>query len=783
MLTVRRILALSIAVCILLTIAVSGVAAQDFTGIDWGEPDFEKSDKTSNVTSLDNGTIKYDATDEVLQFRFQNSSSGFNNLDSESIQIYIDTDQDETTGLSDGTYSDSYYNNISSIGADYNVQIGNGEQTLFEWVDTSGSGYFSGITGVTANRSDSEVIVEVPIDQIEVEEGDVLRLKFAYVEDDDLNSGTYDWAPDGEPISFTTSDADGESGTITAHTISGTVDVEQDDGGLNFTPTDVTVTAITDDENEADEDTVTINDKGDDKTYSLTVDAEKFEGDGGEIQAEFNVTRDNFRLNESQTPRTVGDLDQGTSTEDFIIEPAATVNGTVVVAGEPGLGPDSTANVEFAVADQADDVTLASDDITLDSDTAEKDYNVTAFADELNTLTATITNQDATETNLTLNKTELTSLDLAVGGQQRENFEVQPPQIGVSVVPVKNEPIDVNERDRVEVGIELDNNLKVDLYAINHTLEYDETVLNVTNKSAVSFSNSTFKNSSSLKFENKRVPSNNNTVGVDIVRNISKNDDVILYNVTFDIVDSFQNEKGIDFNADGNEVATGDIVQTRVKAVDENNETIDNFRADTKSIGFTQTKTFVEVNQTETRLKTRANMVGSDLKVEATAESPNSGDLKNISLINAETGAELDNISCDGATCSTNNPDKSLLVHQPTDNTNITNDPNGPRYSFTDKFKIKAYGNGDGTYENGTFNLDTTPIYKRGDVSAATGTEPGNVSIIELTIVSNQRGAEANGLPWNENRIIEDSIYDVNNDGQIDIVDLTIVAREGASQG
>jgi hypothetical protein len=781
MLTVRRILALSIAVCILLTIAVSGVAAQDFTGIDWGEPDFEKSDKTSNVTSLDNGTIKYDATDEVLQFRFQNSSGGFSNLGNESIQIYIDTDQDETTGLSNGTYSDPYYNNISSIGADYNVQIGNGEQTLFEWVDTSGSGYFSGITGVTANRSDSEVIVEVPIDQIEVEEGDVLRLKFAYVEDDDLNSGTYDWAPDGEPISFTTSDADGESGTITAHAISGTVDVEQDDGGLNFTPTDVTVTAITDGGNEADEDTVTINDKGDNKTYSLTVDAEKFEGDGGEIQAEFNVTRDDFRLNESQTPRTVGDLDQGTSTEDFIIEPAATVNGTVVVAGEPGLGPDSTANVEFTVAGQADDVTLASDDITLDSDTAEKDYNVTAFADEFNTLTATITNQNATDTDLALNKTEISSLDLAVGDQQRENFEVQPPQIGVSVVPVENEPIDVNKNDIVKVGIELDNNLGVDVYSINHTLEYDEAVLNVTNESDVDFSNSTFANSSEIQYKNTKAPSDDNVIQADIVANTSQTGDVILYNATFEIVDSFQNEEGIDFNADGNEVATGDIVQTRVKAVDENNETIDNFRADTRSIGFTQTKTFVEINQTETLLKTKTNMVGSDLKVEATAESPNNGDLKNISLINAETGTELDNISCDGATCSTNNSDKSLLVYQPTRSEITLGDRNNASgYNTTDKFEVKAYGNGDGTYENESFNLDRTPIYERGDISTATGTEPGNVSIIGLTKVSNQRGAETDELPWDEDRIIDNSVYDVNNDGQIDIVDLTIVAREGA---
>jgi len=45
--------------------------------------------------------------------------------------------------------------------------------------------------------------------------------------------------------------------------------------------------------------------------------------------------------------------------------------------------------------------------------------------------------------------------------------------------------------------------------------------------------------------------------------------------------------------------------------------------------------------------------------------------------------------------------------------------------------------------------------------------------------ISRERGAETDELPWDEDVITDNSIYDVNNDGRIDIVDMTIVAREG----
>jgi len=776
--SVRKALVLFTAVCMLLTIAVSGAAAQEFTDVDWGEPAFES--KTSDVTPLDNGTVNYDETNELLQFRFQSSSSDDFSLDSESVQIYIDSDLDETTGVNDTTYdsggdTEDYFNNISDIGADYNIQVGNGEETLFEWVETSGSGFFTGRTGVTASQSSSEILVEVPIDQIDVEQGDEIGLKFAYTTDSDLGDGSYDWSSgSGESTIFTTEGADGESGTIAEHEINGTVSVAQDDGGLTLAPTDVTVSAVTDNGNEADEETVTINNKADSGDYSLTVDADNFEGGDGVVQAEFNATREDFRLNESQTPKETGNLNEGdATTENFTIEPAATVNGTVSVNDNTGLSDNAI--VELSLAGQTTEVTL-------ENEFDNKEYNLTVFEDELDggaTLTAAIANQEETETDLDLNKTEVTDIDLGVGDQREENFEIQPPQISVSVIPEENEPIDIRTNDTFNASVVLSNNLDVDVYSVSHTLDFAAVSdsITVTDRADIDASAT---NLSDAVIQNKSLTTDSELT-VDITGNAPDNSTARIYNVTFNITKDYQGkvnpEDSLSYDADGDLVEELDIEQTDLKAVDENNETISNFQADAQSIEFTQTETLVNIEEESSLLKTKSNMVGSTLKVEATATSPNDGDLKNITLIDTDSNRELDNISCEGAECSTT--EDNLRTYTPDSTEDTLNQTGQAKYGLTDKFKIEVNGDGSGADETDIYNLDSTPIYQRGDISSATGTPNGTVDITDLVRLSRQRGTETAELPWNENRITDNSIYDVNNDGIIDIVDMTIVAREG----
>jgi len=69
-------------------------------------------------------------------------------------------------------------------------------------------------------------------------------------------------------------------------------------------------------------------------------------------------------------------------------------------------------------------------------------------------------------------------------------------------------------------------------------------------------------------------------------------------------------------------------------------------------------------------------------------------------------------------------------------------------------------------------------IYKRSDVTLnSTTDDTGNVTLDgDIDSVLDKSGTEAEGgLPWGS---IENAQHDVNNDGVIDLVDVTIVAQE-----
>ena len=880
-------LILLVAVCLLLTIASAGVAAQEFDD-DGEDVLFDgPGDKTSDVTPIKSGSINF--VDGELQFKFENKSGEPFDLSDESVQIYIDSDTDTATGLVQSSYSDDYFSNMSGMGADYNVQVGDGQEALFEWVNTSDNGgdngFFTARDTVTATQSNDEVIVNLPIDQIGINEGDQIRLKFAYVTDSEVNDGDYDWAPSnadsGGFFTYDTAGTDGESGEINEVDISGEVKLGDDSGNLDFDEVDVEVSAFTDNDNEAGTETVTISGKPDTPSYTITVDGENFNGDGS-VEAELSSELENYRLNDSRPGGgdiTDIDIANDLSDQDFTLEPAVNVTGNVVV--EQGVDSfKEDAAVEFSLPGDENQ-----DTVTVDAGT-NATYNATAFADEFESdedLTAEITNQDATGTSLNKTTVDIDGSSVGVGGQKEENFEViapaevngtitvnsstpsfnpdanvelslagktktktlgdsdsasytftvveselngdgtltaeitnadeigndlrlnktvvdeidvgpdefqeenieiQPPDISVFVSSNQGEPIDVRQNDQFEVSVELSNNLNREVYSISHILEYEEANVNVTDESNIdtdpSVAGDNFAEGSDGGIENKTITEEFNTK-VDITGNESQEDDTVVYNATLNITDAFAGS--IDYKT----VEDVTLSQSEIKAVDENNETINRFESPEEVISFNQTEAFVEFVDAETSLKTKANMIGSEMKVEASAVSPNNGPIKNITLVKNNTDGKiekLDDIDCDGAsTCSTSDDDKSLLTHEPAPGNNTLGGLDGSdTYNLTDKFKLRVYGAGEGDNEVAAYNLSETPIYERGDISSATGgSAAGSVDITDLARLAEERGTETDELPFDADtdEITDNSIYDVNNDGIIDIIDLTIVAREG----
>jgi hypothetical protein len=159
-------------------------------------------------------------------------------------------------------------------------------------------------------------------------------------------------------------------------------------------------------------------------------------------------------------------------------------------------------------------------------------------------------------------------------------------------------------------------------------------------------------------------------------------------------------------------------------------------------------------------------MIGAPTKFSVEASTVGDGDVDEIVLRNSRTSTKNDTYTCAETPCIADLSDET----GPAEDTfagNATAD-----YLPRNIYNIEAAPDGS---SNTKTESESVEVYKKGDVNH-TDDDAGNVTLNDVNSMLDARGQEAaGGLPWEQNR---QARYDVNNDGEIDIVDVTIVVEE-----
>ena len=123
-----------------------------------------------------------------------------------------------------------------------------------------------------------------------------------------------------------------------------------------------------------------------------------------------------------------------------------------------------------------------------------------------------------------------------------------------------------------------------------------------------------------------------------------------------------------------------------------------------------------------------------------------------------KTGTINDTVECEG-----NSECSGTLSDVPSRDTFQSGNTS---YQSKQRYNITAYP---GSVGDSVVKIQPTNIYKQGDV-----TGDGNVTIADISHIVDDRGKIADESPWKNK---EAARSDTNNDGVVDIVDITIVTE------
>jgi hypothetical protein len=235
-----------------------------------------------------------------------------------------------------------------------------------------------------------------------------------------------------------------------------------------------------------------------------------------------------------------------------------------------------------------------------------------------------------------------------------------------------------------------------------------------------------------------------------------------LYNITFKYVDGGVPDQGSE-NAQTVNIETGDDTEIYNDS--------ESLQAESDPVTFDAVNDTTDLEVTSVNhLTAGGDMVGAPTRFDVEVTS-NGGTIDNITLYNNRTNTEAAIKECDGSDCSTDGGEFYAVPTKSTYQGNI---------SYTapsDRFNITVYPEGAGSAVTINEPRVTGEIYNKSDVRGT----PGSLSVLGVDLVINSRGSEAAGTyQWNNvNRNL--ARQDVNNDGVIDINDITQVANDYAS--
>lgn len=759
----RKSTVLVVAFCMMLLIVPSVAVADEIDNREQSWNNYEAFNYTSSSTEpadLQKGFVY--ATDEIVQFRV-NVSGG---LGDNAAEVYIDTDQDEGTGINDATVAGgrfgTFYSNLTGVGADYRITIAGDQSTAIiqEYDEAAGGNSFENGQVIAMSEDSNGAVVQVNRDTLD-NPGE-FDLKFSYLEtpvSDWENPSNYIWAPDSDisgidaDVIRVTDNEAGKTATLTTEVDFGSAPVN-DAASVEFSLTDdsdtVTTDTIDDVEGNLESDTL---------TKQFTIDPSNFNGDG-ELAVEL-VNGENYQLDKTKSSLSVPE--SGT-TKTFSALELATIKTNVTFGGD-AVGDD--ASVEFLLTDEGGtETSIIEDNVdeNLDANnnlTQEFTVNPNNFNGD-GELTVDVVNSE----NYPFRKTK--DIDsLSEGDNKPIAFEPKNVDYTFELETDKGTP-DIASENTFNVTVKLNSGSSKNIDTVIHTIEFNPEQVDVSSDADVSVDGD-YKNDD---YSTGGVTVNEDNVEVPIV---GGNDTVVkssttdtLYTVEFTFVDGLQD------NIDqGESVDVAPSTGDDTVISDENDNSDLNYRSTEESVTVSNSETIIE-GADVTHRTSGGNMVGAptEFQVEVDEGDTNGGPLEKI-VLNDENG-EITNKSCGGdTTCS------AELSYTPTENTTIDQSRPTKGLNITivpgtgDKFVITGdQGTVDFAESDSEYGYIT--VYSEGSVTdGPNGDAAGEATLDDILYVVNNRGEESGGLPWGEDNLAR---ADVNNDGVIDITDVTTVA-------
>jgi hypothetical protein len=754
--TLRGSLILLVALVIVATLVPSAAVAADTIYFDGDKEPF------------DSATIEEDSGDIKFNITFTKN----NDLSSNITDIYVDTGSPE--GINDETFADSggetakFWENLGDLDADYRIAIGDGTNVVEPWDEETSQ--FDGSNSAKieiVEQEDSYVVVRV--DEEDIGAPDTIDYKFAYIDGDGIeDESSYTWAPDS---SLRRNLEEGE--TVNTGVINATINVS--DTPIND---DAEIVISTSDGQEQNQEDIEV-DGNSNISAEFTVDESDFSGDG-DVTAEING--ENYTLDNTKAVTV-----SGGSTKNIVFEPHRLIEVSDEVTGE---------NEDYTVELRDNDGNTIEAEAVFNQDSynfsevnATKLVNggeVAASLDDETSLNSISPQSQTIDSVDRYNPNDIVN--------EGNKFDIKPPTERINIkTNISEANISDTSQFNLTVNASATGDDRVD--AVKHVLEFnpDQIVYEDTEYQIITDNQNRTDIEGSEEGEEDQIETVIvNASGGPVISEGSE--DVTLFNMTFRFESEFEPDQSGSANTENSEIVeletvtdTADIEGSRLInstdskiSTDLNEDDVKGlkFETDTTEVDVFNPETVIEFEQADVdHLTSGGDMVGAPVRFEVEAGS-NEGEISKIVLNNTRNGEVPDEssdesqfIDCEGlSTCD------GTLAHVPQDDTFIDNSS----YATKSVYDITVVPVNDASRGViGDNKTVTDPrdgggeeIYKRGDVTGITGNDKGNVTLGgDVESILDKRGTEPIGTD-------EESRHDVNNDGVIDLVDVTIVAQE-----
>jgi hypothetical protein len=745
----RKVVLMLVILAAVLVTVPSAVAGFDVPNGDW--------DYTKNGSSAEEVEEIYieNKDDTVLFGADIKDNSGLNGG---TLQVYIDTDQGET-GKESSSSSSEYYDGLDPISADYRVSVSDGGFPIIQEYNDEDELY-EFIQGVEYEEKSGIAVVEVEKETIENPEA--FDVKFVHIYDD-VSDGKYDWLPNSDIKSYQVTNED----IGINERKSATIDVKPTfSESLNNASVEVILTAdsgeIVETKTREDVNTNAL-------TVPFTVDPENFNDDGGFVEV---VVEDDERFavdDEIDNTASINtDITDGNgSTVD------SRVDFSYIESGVQIRDEDELDSVAFTLSDDNPDNEDRNRDANTDA-TNRSEGSATKSTREIFTVNSN--NYDEGDGTLSVEVEgnrpfpEQSSDIKSIEDAPKKVFDLSDVEQEL-IVDSSTETVDIASADpSFDVDVSARANSSVE--SITHVIEFDERLDE--NEVSVDFAD---------RFDNELKYNTNSTVneGEIEIEMYSLGSDAIIpgdgdEDSIADITFNFDDPNSVKQNLDqGSENAEPLTVNTLTSQSELRTDIGDSGDA----LSYSTTDPGLEIKNSQTRLTDAevthltkgGNMVGAPLKIDVEVET-NDGELQKIELFNF-SGSKQDTIECGNeSTCG----EDEILRYTPS-SPSVAGDGS---YGATGH-RIEVTTNGSTSY-NLSEEFETieekdigAEVYVKGDVNMD---GPSNSKIVRLgdvnTVIEN-RGEEADGLPWDTDELAR---ADLNNDGQIDINDITTVISQ-----